>query len=559
MAFHYEQHKNHQDSGSFWTSYSDLFLGMSVIFLLLYVTTSLRTGTDGYRAAMENRRLTQKVEDLENQLKTYDSIRKSYLQSEASKDETQIYNELMDKLTLLKEETKEEKLKLRRAANDNAKKEEALNQYQQMIRNVINANVMAKTKIRTREQVITDQDAEITGQAQEINDLKVDVAKKQDAIDDAENKLKEQLAQLKASYKAHRVTQAVYENKVKALKAQSESTIASLEGQIETTENEIKRKSAELNATKNLLATTEVQKQALAGEKAALLGEKTALEEKTAALAGERAALQGRNAALAGERAALQGKNAALQGENASLQGANESLQGDIESLQGKNAALRAQKQFLEGEKSALGGKLKDTEGLLAKAQAERDARRRIAKDIIDSFQKAGVNAKVDPMTGEVEINFGDSYFDNDSARLKDQMKEILRRAMPAYSKSLLGDPKLAKKISSVEIIGFASPTFQGKYVDPNNLSPEGRRAVDYNLDLSYQRAKSMFQFVFDERNLKFNYQKELLPLIKVTGRSFLAESISRNPADTGNDFCETHDCRRAQRVLIRFNVDEKQ
>ena len=48
MGLDYKKKHSHGggDSESFWTSYSDLFLGLSSIFLMLYVVASLRTGTD---------------------------------------------------------------------------------------------------------------------------------------------------------------------------------------------------------------------------------------------------------------------------------------------------------------------------------------------------------------------------------------------------------------------------------------------------------------------------------------------------------------------------------
>src|SRR5580658_2394248 len=98
MAFDYDKHKNHGGNESFWTSYSDLFLGLSSIFLLLYVTASLRTSTDAIKSELENKQLTMKVQDLQNQLKMYDSIRKDYVQNTAKPDEAAQYRELMDKL-----------------------------------------------------------------------------------------------------------------------------------------------------------------------------------------------------------------------------------------------------------------------------------------------------------------------------------------------------------------------------------------------------------------------------------------------------------------------------
>jgi hypothetical protein len=57
---------------------------------------------------------------------------------------------------------------------------------------------------------------------------------------------------------------------------------------------------------------------------------------------------------------------------------------------------------------------------------------------------------------------------------------------------------------------------------------------------------------------MQFAHQKDMLPLIKVTGRSFLAEKLphARNPASS--DFCATHDCKTAQKVIIKFSFEDR-
>ena len=72
MPFDYNRNKHSHSGDSFWTSYSDLFLGLSTIFLLLYVTASLRTGTDAIKAQVDNQKLTMQVEELRSQLKMYE-------------------------------------------------------------------------------------------------------------------------------------------------------------------------------------------------------------------------------------------------------------------------------------------------------------------------------------------------------------------------------------------------------------------------------------------------------------------------------------------------------
>ncbi len=57
----------------------------------------------------------------------------------------------MSKLTLLQDDAHQEKDLLRQKAKENKEKEFALNQYQALIRNIINTNILAKTQIAHRE------------------------------------------------------------------------------------------------------------------------------------------------------------------------------------------------------------------------------------------------------------------------------------------------------------------------------------------------------------------------------------------------------------------------
>jgi hypothetical protein len=184
-----------------------------------------------------------------------------------------------------------------------------------------------------------------------------------------------------------------------------------------------------------------------------------------------------------------------------------------------------------------------------------------VAQRIKQGFQQAGIKADVDSGTGDVVLDFGKEYFDTDSHDLKPGMMETIRKAMPVYARSLFGEESGDARISAIEIIGFASPTFAGKPVNPRSLSAQNRQAVNYNLDLSYERARSIFEYAFDPDNLKFEHQETMLPLIKVTGRSFFTEEV--NPEDTGNlsreEFCKLYDCFGSQRVIIKFGLAEKE
>ena len=136
-------------------------------------------------------------------------------------------------------------------------------------------------------------------------------------------------------------------------------------------------------------------------------------------------------------------------------------------------------------------------------------------------------------------------------------MKKLLDRVIPIYATTLFEDDAIAKYIETIEVVGFASPTYKNRVVDPKSLEERDRSAINYNLDLSYKRARSIFKYIFNVDKLQFDYQAQLLPMVKVTGRSFFTQEIEgagNSQLDT-KSFCREYDCNSAQNVIIRFNL----
>lgn len=554
MAFNYEKNKNHEGNDSFWTSYSDLFLGLSTIFLLLYVMASLRTGTDAIKSHSDNQKLTQKVEELQNQLKMYESVKQQYMH-QATNDEQQEYQELMDKLTLLQEEAKGEKDRLAQEARENGKKAEALNKYQQMVRNIMNANKVAKSRIITRNEIIDEQDVKIDEQQENITGLESDILQKKKLIEEnnreiAQNKaeLDKKMKQLQASYKKNKMTKAAYNKQMKALQAQNDQKLAALQSENSQYTQQLSQANQQLNQLSSELEGTQ-----------------EALSQKTA----EATNLQGKLAAAAGEAQNLKGQIGSLKSGFAAQQAADrkafEAEMGRLKLGAAQRAAREAKfradaegkARALQSKVAGLEGQLASTEGDLARAKAEMDTRKSIAREIKDGFAKAGVKADIDMQTGDVVLDFGDAYFESNSANLKPEMKSIIEKAMPIYSKSLFGNPKVASQIKDVEIVGFASPTYQGRYIDPRSTKPEDKAALKYNMDLSYQRANAIFKHLVDGKVPNFKNQQELMSLMKVSGRSFLdIMNVQNRNISSAAEFCKVNDCKKAQRVIVRFSVD---
>jgi len=567
MALNFHN-KKHNDGESFWTSYSDLFLGLSSIFLLLYVVASLRSGTDGIKNAVENKKLKVEVMDLKNQLKTYEAMKEQYMHNQASKGEVSEYNELMDKLDLLQDEAKTEKDKLRQAAQENEQKEKALNKYQQMIRNVINSSTLAKVKISNRNEVINereetidDQQQEITKKNTQITGLSQNISKMENVIETKENQiaqakaqLNQKMAQLKQAFKNQKLSQKAYQANLKRLQASAHQQMQTLNQQKAQAEQSLGQTQRQLASVKDALSQSE---DALSKSQEELKSKGNEISQLNDQIGQLNAEGQAKMAALKGKYDAERAADKAAF--DRAMQNQKNMGAAEIARREGEfKAAAAAKERKLAGEMAGLMGQLKDTEGKLAQANAELAARKQIAQEIKDGFKRVGVKADIDMGSGDVILDFGAAVFDSDSADLKNEMKNVLQKAMPSYAKSLFGNPKVANQISSVEIIGFASPTYRGKVVDPYSTAPQDREALKYNMDLSYKRAKSIFNYILDERQMNFVYRDTMVPALKVSGRSFLDLMKMDRSIASAQDYCAKHDCKKSQKVVIKFNMSKK-
>ncbi len=484
MSFNYDKLKSKKDEQNFWASYSDLYTMVSFVFLLLYVVASLRTNTYGVQKNQELKRVTEINEDLKQQLKVYNTLKENYLEKDASEDEMKVYQQLMGKLDLLKEDAKTEKDKLREQAQENEQKEQALNQYQQVVRNIINSNMMSKTAMQRK--------------VEQLSKAKQENASLNSKFKDVEENLNQAKTELSSTQQ-----KLTHENHEKEkLVSQLVETKSNFQSKLAEVESEYKEKQ---------------------------YAERQAYEKK-----------------MAHQKMSSKNKDKAMQ----------EFLAKQKMDL--KKQLAEQQGQY-EKQLAGLSSNLKSNKDELSKAKARLNARKEIANKIKSNFKKAGINALVDDKTGDVTLLF-DEYFDTGKADLKEKMKQVLNDSVPVYAQSLFEDKKVADKLLFVEIVGFASPTFDGKYIDPQSLEEKDRKAINYNLDLSYYRARNIFKYIFDQKNVSYMNQQKLQTLVKVTGRSFLAEKMSDSDRGIASgmdqkEFCKKYVCTKAQRVIIKFDI----
>lgn len=143
---------------------------------------------------------------------------------------------------------------------------------------------------------------------------------------------------------------------------------------------------------------------------------------------------------------------------------------------------------------------------------------------IIQSLQKTlsetGINAEIDPTTGDISI-LDSVLFDPGESRLKPVGKSFLRKFVPVYSEVIFSDSSVEEQIQYVVVEGHTSSL--GRW--------------DYNMALSLDRAQSVTQHISE---MRFANQKNFLRKILVSGRGEVEADQER-------------DAQKDRKVIFRF------
>lgn len=555
-----------EHGGNHWTSYSDLFLVLSVTFLLLFVVANLRSGTLSIAIQRQSKIAIAEAEELRSQMKVYDQLKEDYLGKGATQDEVKVYEELMNKIHLLENLASNERKRLEDQTKVAQEKEQDLNYYQKLIKNIINANFIASARVKSinevvqeKENRILDQEKEISELSQTVSEQENQIAKNNDQIHKVEEELQKKINQVKQVYSQKKRSEQAMQKKIAQIKQGVETQLSSLKtqnfmyiAQLRESHEKLEEKNRDSEKLLTELQEKEQKHQQTVNElkenyQAALELESRAHQQSMDRAKTAEARLQEEKdyrQSIEQQKEKYEKKltdlTAELEGNRLNIEKIQNQYQNSIEGLKKSNAALQKN---------------------LVASNSKINEQKILAERIQKNFKKAGIEAEIDSKTGDVTIKFQDEYFEKNQSELKPRMKQILEKLIPVYTKSLFQDPKVVKKISAVEIVGFASPTYQGKYVDPDSLSSSDRPAVNYNMDLSYRRAKSIFEYIFDTQFMSFSHQKDLLPLVKVSGRSYLAsdrlKEVQRSPAEE-KSYCDRFDCRKSQKVIIKFNLRDE-
>lgn len=160
-----------------------------------------------------------------------------------------------------------------------------------------------------------------------------------------------------------------------------------------------------------------------------------------------------------------------------------------------------------------------------------------VAKKIEQELQNKHIDAKIDRMSGDLEIP-SSALFEVNSYVLKPEGKKFLDKLTPIYINTIFSSKKLVDNIDSIIIQGHTdSQAFAGlKNVNEQFI---------YNMDLSTKRANSVAAYMLGAK-YKPEYNEGFRQMITVEGRSFNDLILD----DQGNE-----DMAKSRRVEIKLKV----
>ncbi len=546
---------------------------LSVLFLIMYSVNSLRTGLI---ALSERQQAQKKIDELASMtsLSRFQSIKAAY--STNHKEAKKLKAEL-DKLNRLEREAKEIKEKQKKLYMIAIDREINLKKYRTIIQDSIYShyamkNELSAVSVQERDskrsanvfqQKLAAVEAEKELMRRELdfyksqevdyfNDLTVKkrtIATITKSTVEMEKKYKKRTAlfekiskNLERQKKDNYKLQQEYEEKIARINRQKESDLDKLQEKVNAILNEKHR--VEIANSKIRKTIQKIEKQLLQTKQTA---EKLKGQNQVVRL------LNGQLSAALEEKKSIQSRlddlRVELQTNRKSLSLAKEksgALQKWLANFAVQNLGLQREvANYREKE-------------LNEKEQAE--LKNKLVERIKRSFDGVDLETKINHKNGELILNFKKIYFDYGKSELKDEMKEDLKDFISRYAVAVMGDPNIANFIQDIEISGSASPTYKGRFVNLKYSDDQTiHEAMNLNLNLSYNRAKNIFDYLFNSSEVEFKYKSQMLPLIKVSGEGFHRIPLPRGQTfesiKESDRFCDEYDCNIYQNVKISFRL----
>lgn len=547
--------EENNEEGSVWTSYSDMFTTMAIIFLVMFVFALLRSGVSTLTAIKEKK-------DKENFIKGQVS-KKSNIESK------NIMNSMENEISEMKEfdEVIDVKIKMINSFSKKMKK------HKELLKKSLERQSITHAALKKSQQILKNKEAQIKRQNKELKQLDFHISNYKKDI----NSLKNMTKKLKTE--KQKITSALIEE-------QNENTLKTKEIRNERSEtkrvkNEIKRKNIQFNKLENLNHTLH---SSLSNKNNTIKQISRSIQERDQELKRvikKVSYLEKHSKYLKNIISKKESNVKSLQktvSQLSSTQKSNESsinkslakiksLENGLKNEKSKNLNNRKTIESLKNNTRSMKGKLKDANNRLANAKEKnnrisrgiasvrKSIRSQIGQEIAKKLQNENLKVKVDPTTGSVTLSMDDAFlFKKNDFKLSERAKVTLKRIIPLYVEAIFNDPKTYKYIECVNIIGHASPRYKNKYT--KTTSSKNQEAYIYNMDLSTNRAKEIVKFIFSRNFGAFNNKFKFREKVSVIGRSF-SNPIKRSIASVQNEDCGEYDCSSSRRVEIRFTLKE--
>lgn len=603
-----DEDKNSEPESNVWASYSDLFTNVAIVFLVMFVFALIKATVSQIQTVKtkiehknelkaklnskdlkKNKERIAKIEATMTEMKKYEGVINQKVQ-----DLNDYAKQLQKNKTLLKEmvasQAKQDSIvkvvkeKLIQKEKEIDQKNKELESTQERIRSLNQEIATFQDEIVAREEnnqlILEKKEQALKDLNFEIQKLKKSSQTKSQRLNSKLKHTETQLTKIQAEKKAkdELLTQKNLEmmksqkrleklkNELELKLIQSSKELASLKQQEESLDAKLKKEKEYRSQQDNLISSLhdklkKVDNELLQSKGSAkkLADERFHLALKLESLEGQHQALTDqynevakkisdstkRNGELEKQLKELSSKVAATERMTNQWKGKYENQLGALENL--KKQLNQSNLRFK---------RLTDTLGKLKDA-----VKNGVALKLRDKFKENGLKAKVDLKTGEVVLLSGEGFnFEKGSARLSKEAKNILKKIIPIYAEVLLGDDKVYKQISSINMEGHSSPSFGGKYVSLTEFNPQAYR---FNMRLSSLRASSVAGYLMSKEIGDYPHKEKMKILLQSVGfgymRPIAKDLVLRKPASssvkqkTARESCGPWDCYKSQRVQINF------
>ncbi|MDD0852219.1 hypothetical protein HBN50_03880 [Halobacteriovorax sp. GB3] len=547
------------DSQKALSSYSDLFVAISFVFLFLFIVANIQNSLHQIMGsiqreqekelqkkevanleAKQQKQLTELIQKYERIIATYQTEKEDYINNRASKSELAVYQQALSKLKLIEQEKKQKKEEYEKLSKSFATKEAEYQNFAETLNSIINANMAIKGQIAKT--VHEKEKLE-----KNLNQYKQSFKKKTLAEFDQDYKTRVADIEKKLNAKFNQETENVKKQFKKRLKTSLSKVKSDHVKEISLIQNKIKKEK------QKIVASYTDQLSSLEAEKIKL---KKSFEKQVNSIKNQN---ERKIASLESEHLEEYEKQVQMtNSEKEKIANLEKEFEQRFEELKGQKEALKKKQEFLVAKNDQQAKEFH--EALEFSKVDQKKAIQDISKVLSDAFKANNIDAIVDGKTGEVSLNFDEAYFEMGSHKLNKAMKDKISKVIPTYARALFDNPAIITRIGNFEIVGFSSPVFGKKFVNPKELSAKNYWPLNYNMDLSYKRARSVFKYVFNPYEVKdFDKKQEMFQMTKVSGRSYLEgrvpAQLSKKKKLSWKKYCEKYNCKGQQKVVIKFNL----